>query len=79
MYLTGDVGPYTYQELILPDGYRVRFERISSGTGYLDAVYEHTEAPDDYYGAKITWVPATGRLVPSEKGRNAILVQRQCT
>jgi hypothetical protein len=33
--------PYTYIDLQLEDGERVHFERISKGTGYADAVYEH--------------------------------------
>jgi len=55
MYMTGTTFPYTYQELILPDGDRVRFDRISSGTGYTDAVYLHSEAADEYYGATIVY------------------------
>ena len=55
IYMTGDTNPYTFQELILPDGYRVRFDRISAGTGYSDAVYLHSEAQDEYYGATLTF------------------------
>ncbi len=39
MFLVGDVSPWTYTELILPDGGRVRYERTSPGTESSDAVY----------------------------------------
>jgi hypothetical protein len=32
IFMIGDKNPYTYQELVLPNGARVRFDRISSGT-----------------------------------------------
>jgi len=55
MFMVGDISPYTYQELILPDGSRVRFDRISSGTSYGDAVYAHVSADDPFYGARLLW------------------------
>jgi len=61
VFLVGDGSPnpnptpYTYQELILADGGRVRFNRISPGTGWTDAVYEHTFSPTAFYKAKIVW------------------------
>ncbi|HEY6971173.1 MAG TPA: DUF6531 domain-containing protein [Candidatus Angelobacter sp.] len=55
IFTIGDKAPYTYQELVLADGGRVRFDRISSGTSYGDAVYVHATAHDAFYGAKISW------------------------
>jgi RHS repeat-associated protein len=55
MYLIGDIFPYTFQELILNDGARVRFDRISPGTSYVDAVYAHVSAQDPFYGARLSW------------------------
>ncbi|MGH7417468.1 MAG: RHS repeat domain-containing protein, partial [Candidatus Rokuibacteriota bacterium] len=55
VFLVGDISPYTYQELILADGGRVRFNRTSPGTGWTDAVYEHTASPTAFYKAKIVW------------------------
>ncbi len=55
IFLIGTAFPYTYIDLILPDGGRVHFPRISPGTGYEDAVYEHTATPTAWYGAKIVW------------------------
>ncbi|MBB3121403.1 RHS repeat-associated core domain-containing protein [Pseudoduganella violacea] len=50
-FLVGDTSPWTYQELILPDGGRLRYKRISAGTGYTDAVYLHTASTTRYYGS----------------------------
>ena len=55
MFLVGDSTQYTYQELILPDGSRIRFPRTSPGTGYLDAIYTHTATHTRFYGATIQW------------------------
>jgi uncharacterized protein RhaS with RHS repeats len=40
---------------VLPSGSRVHFPRISPGTGYTDAVYEHTSSPTSYFKARIAW------------------------
>ncbi len=55
MFMVGDTNPYTYQELILPDGGRIRFDRISSGTSFGDAVYVHVSAHDRFYGAQLAF------------------------
>jgi Domain of unknown function (DUF6531) len=48
--------PYTYIDLILDDGDRVHFDRISKGTGYTDAVYEHrATSSKEFFGARIHW------------------------
>ena len=56
IFTVGDINPYTYQDLILPDGGRIHFVRTSSGTSYTDAIYKHTATPSAYYGAVISWV-----------------------
>ena len=55
LFLVGTTFPYTYQELILPDGARVHYDRISTGTSYSDAVYEHTASGTAYYKSRISW------------------------
>jgi RHS repeat-associated protein len=55
MFLVGTTFPYTYIDLILPDG-RVHYDRISPGTGYADAVYEHTTSPRSaWFKSRISW------------------------
>jgi Domain of unknown function (DUF6531) len=48
--------PYTFIDLILEDGESVHFERISKGTGYTDAIYEHrATSSHEFFGARIRW------------------------
>jgi RHS repeat-associated protein len=46
-----------YQEsnLILPDGARIHYNRISPGVGFTDAVFEHTETTTVYFKSRIVW------------------------
>ena len=55
LFLVGDTHPSTFIDLILPDGGRVHYDRISPGTGFADAVYEHVSTPTRYYKSKIAW------------------------
>lgn len=56
IFLVGDIFPYTFADLILPDGSRVHYNRISPGTSFADAVYEHTETPSAFYKTQIKYV-----------------------
>ena len=55
IFVVGDASPWTYQDLVLPDGGRVHYQRTSSGTSWGDAVYEHTSSPTEYFGSVIKW------------------------
>jgi RHS repeat-associated protein len=55
MFIVGDTFPYTYANLILPDGSVVHYPRISSGTSYGDAVYQ-TQTPGPFFGSTIKFV-----------------------
>lgn len=55
IFLVGDYGPWTYVDLILPDGGRIHYDRISPGTNWGDAVYEHTASPTEFYKSQIKW------------------------
>ncbi|MGN6558114.1 MAG: RHS repeat-associated core domain-containing protein [Solirubrobacterales bacterium] len=46
---------YKEADLILPDGGRVHYVRISEGTGWTDAVYRSTSSPSSFFGSTITW------------------------
>ena len=63
LFFTGTVNPYTYIDLNLPDGQKYRFNRISAGTSYADAVYEHVTSRTRFYKAKISWNGAGWNLV----------------
>jgi RHS repeat-associated protein len=58
IFPVGDQFPYTYMDLVMPDGGRVHYYRISSGTGFTDAVFMHTSTPTKFYGSTISWDPA---------------------
>jgi RHS repeat-associated protein len=47
----------SYQEadLIMPDGGRVHYNRITPGTGFVDAIYESTTSAGRFYKSKVTW------------------------
>jgi RHS repeat-associated protein len=47
--------PYTEVDLILADGKQIHYLRTSSGTGYADAVFEHTSSPTAYYKSTVAW------------------------
>lgn len=55
IFMIGDTRPYTYQELILPDGARIHYDRISPGTSFSDAVYEHTATQTGFYKSQLAW------------------------
>ena len=57
-FIVGDILPWTYAEIVLPDGGRVHYDRISPGTSFEDAVYEHTATPGRFYKSRISWVPS---------------------
>src|ERR1051325_10168028 len=46
---------YQEADLILSDGARIHYVRTSPGTGYADAVFEHTASPTEFYKSQMTW------------------------
>jgi RHS repeat-associated protein len=49
------VNNYQQADLILPDGGRIHYVRTSPGTGFTDAVYEHTATPSMFYKSQLIW------------------------
>lgn len=49
------VNNYQEADLILPDGGRIHYVRISPGTGFVDAIYEHTATPTAFYKSRLAW------------------------
>jgi len=55
-YLYGDGDQRVpWAELILADGGRIHFDRISSGTSQVDAVLRHDSTPGVFNGALLAW------------------------
>jgi YD repeat-containing protein len=51
----GSRNPYTYVDLIMPDGDILHYDRISRGTGYADAIYEHTATTTPFLHSTFQW------------------------
>jgi YD repeat-containing protein len=54
-FLFGDRFPYTYLDWTLPDREPVRYQRVSPGPGFADAVYEATSTDQIFAGSRINW------------------------
>jgi RHS repeat-associated protein len=54
---------YKTASLVLPDGSGIKFKRISSGTGWTDAVYTATETPSAWKAAVLQWNTGPGGWV----------------
>jgi RHS repeat-associated protein len=52
---TDPSGNYSYVDLVLPNGARLHYPRISPGSDFLDGVYQHTSSPTIYFGSTISW------------------------
>jgi YD repeat-containing protein len=51
----GTRNPYTEQFIVLEDGDFLYLPRVSTGTGYSDAVYRHSETGTSFYKATQQW------------------------
>jgi YD repeat-containing protein len=60
MFLAGDQATFTYADLVLGDGSRIRYDRISAGTGYADAILEHTAASSGFFKSRLSWDASRG-------------------
>jgi len=54
LYPTGSRQPYTYID-VNTCGNQLHFRRISKGTGYADAVYEHRATATPFLGSRFSW------------------------
>lgn len=55
LYPTGSRQPYTYIDVNTCDGNQFHFIRISKGTSYADAVYEHRATATAFLGSRFSW------------------------
>jgi RHS repeat-associated protein len=72
IYLTGDTYPYTYMELVLPNGGRIRFNRVSIGNVFTGAAYLSSSTQGPWYGATIAYglpgVPGATWILTTKNG-----------
>lgn len=55
LFPVGSRQPYTFIDVVPCDGYSFRYVRISQGTGYADAIYEHRLTNTPFLGSRISW------------------------
>jgi YD repeat-containing protein len=55
MFIVGDSAKFSYVELILADGSRLHYNRISPGQDFASAVFEDTNDPTEFYRSRIRW------------------------
>ena len=55
-YLIGDSAAFQWAALILADGGRIHFDRVSAGTSYTNALFEHSSTPTSFFGSQLGWV-----------------------
>jgi YD repeat-containing protein len=55
LYLIGDGQTFQWAELILADGARIRYRRVTTGRTHDNATFEHTESPSEFYGSRLEW------------------------
>jgi hypothetical protein len=75
LLLEGDAERFQWVQMGSPNGAHVRFERISSGSSYANALFEHRSSPSEWQGARLGWT-GTGWAVRSQDG--AVLFFQGC-
>jgi YD repeat-containing protein len=55
-YLIGDGAAFQWAELILANGGRIHFHRVSSGTSFANALFRHVSTPTSFFGSRLGWV-----------------------
>jgi YD repeat-containing protein len=62
LYLIGDGARFQYASLILAAGTRINFARVSPGTSFWNAMYEHRESIGEWQGARLGWTGVSWAL-----------------
>jgi YD repeat-containing protein len=55
MFIIGDALKFSWVALVQPDGSQVRYERVTPGAGYTQAVFKNTTVPSEFLGSIIFW------------------------
>jgi YD repeat-containing protein len=54
-YLVGDPSAFQWAALVFADGGRVQFNRVSKGTSYSNALFEHWTSSTRFAGSRLGW------------------------
>src|SRR6266496_3513517 len=60
MFIIGDVTKFSWVALVGPNGEQDRYERVSPGTGFADAVFENKSSLNKFFGSRIEWKRSGG-------------------
>lgn len=71
----GDPDRFQWAEIGAPDGRNIRFERISPGTSYSNALFEHRSSPSEWQGAQLGW---TGTGWAARRRDGSVMVFQDC-
>jgi YD repeat-containing protein len=74
-YIAGDGTRFQWAELIRPGEPRIRFERTSFGTSFLNAMYEHRASAGEWQGARLGW---TGMNWAMRKRDGSVMLFQAC-
>jgi YD repeat-containing protein len=53
--ISGDGARFQWCSITLPDGREIRYDRVTPGTSYWMAKFEHWETPTEFYGSQLGW------------------------
>ena len=67
LLLEGDPDRFQWVQMGSPEGAHIRFERVSPGTSYSNALFEHRSSPSEWQGARLGWT-GTGWAVRRRDG-----------
>jgi len=68
MFIIGDVQRFSWVALVMADGSREVYTRISPGTGYADGKFENKTCPGRFYGSQLFWNGRGGWTVTMKDG-----------
>jgi YD repeat-containing protein len=75
-YLRGDGQRFQWAELVLDDGASIRYMRTTWGRSFVNAMFEHTTTPSEFYMSRVGW---TGRQWALRWFDGSIALFRACS
>jgi YD repeat-containing protein len=74
-YVIGDGASFQWAALVRPGLPQIRFERTSSGTSVMNAMFEHRASTGEWQGARLGWTGVSWAL---RKQDGSLMVFRAC-